>query len=479
MRGRRLGARCPARAGGVRWLTVAGRGARPGPRSTRRGWSRSSCCARSPTRARTRTSRCPGCSPGAELAGRDAAFATELGYGTLRAQGTLDAVIAALRRPPGRRHRARRPRRCCASAPTSCCAPASRRTPRSRRPSIWLAQSGTAGPAGFVNAVLRRVVERDWDGWIDAARRRAQGASARWRCAPRTRNGSSGPSPQRLGEAGDDLAETAARAGGRRRPPASRIWSRGRVGRPRPSCSPPSATPAADPGPVFAVRGPDGRRRPGRHRRDPGAPRRGAGRGQPAVRARPGSAAAGRRPRRALARPVRRPGRQGGAAGRARGRARRACSTPTSCSPHRADLVRSVDRARGTSQVRVGDARDYPATGRRLRPGAASTPRAPGWARCAAGPRPAGGAAESTWSSWSRCSASCSRPRCASPARAALVAYVTCSPHLAETDATMVAGPRVWSTPAPAFPGVDRARRRARRCSCGRTGTAPTRCSAR
>src|SRR5687768_16126584 len=31
----------------------------------------------------------------AGLSGRDAAFATELGYGTLRAQGTLDAIIAA------------------------------------------------------------------------------------------------------------------------------------------------------------------------------------------------------------------------------------------------------------------------------------------------------------------------------------------------------------------------------------------------
>ena len=45
----------------------------------------------------------PGCCASAASSGRDAAFATELAYGTLRGQGTYDAVLGRLRRPAARR----------------------------------------------------------------------------------------------------------------------------------------------------------------------------------------------------------------------------------------------------------------------------------------------------------------------------------------------------------------------------------------
>ena len=62
-----------------------------------------------------------------------------------------------------------------------------------------------------------------------------------------------------------------------------------------------------------------------------------------------------------------------------------------------------------------------------------------------------------------------------------VVAYVTCSPHLAETLGVLpgaAQAPREWSslTPASCSPGC-RSWGRARPCSSGRTATAPTRCS--
>ena len=97
------------------------------------------------------------------LTGRDAAFATELGYGTLRATGTLDAILAR-----------------CADRPLEAVDPDVRAALRlgayqllRTRVPPHAAVSATVDlaprrAAGFVNAVLRRVARRDWDAWVDA-----------------------------------------------------------------------------------------------------------------------------------------------------------------------------------------------------------------------------------------------------------------------------------------------------------------------
>ncbi|MEO9240586.1 MAG: transcription antitermination factor NusB, partial [Jatrophihabitantaceae bacterium] len=102
----------------------------------------------------------------AGLSGRDAALATELGYGTLRASGTLDEVL-----------------RRCASRELTDIEPAvlnllrlgAYQLLRTRIPThaavattVDLARStGNARAAGFVNAVLRKVTARDFDQWCD------------------------------------------------------------------------------------------------------------------------------------------------------------------------------------------------------------------------------------------------------------------------------------------------------------------------
>ncbi len=100
------------------------------------------------------------------LTGRDAALATELAYGTVRSQGTLDAIIAACSsRPPAELDsgvrdvlrlgtyqllRTRIPPHAAVSA------------------TVDLARgTGSGRAAGLVNAVLRRVSQRDWDTWAD------------------------------------------------------------------------------------------------------------------------------------------------------------------------------------------------------------------------------------------------------------------------------------------------------------------------
>jgi 16S rRNA (cytosine967-C5)-methyltransferase len=93
------------------------------------------------------------------LTGRDAAFATELGYGTLRASGTLDAIVAksvtrdvdddvrdVLRLGAYQLLRTRVPAHAAVDATVSL---APRRA------------------TGFVNAVLRKVSQRSYDEWID------------------------------------------------------------------------------------------------------------------------------------------------------------------------------------------------------------------------------------------------------------------------------------------------------------------------
>jgi 16S rRNA (cytosine967-C5)-methyltransferase len=100
------------------------------------------------------------------LTGRDAALATELGYGTVRAAGTLDEIIGA-----------------CLDRPLADVEPevldllrlGAYQVLRTRIPphaavatTVDLARTtGNARAAGFLNAVLRRIARADWDGWID------------------------------------------------------------------------------------------------------------------------------------------------------------------------------------------------------------------------------------------------------------------------------------------------------------------------
>uniref|UniRef100_UPI0017FD4777 transcription antitermination protein NusB n=1 Tax=Sporichthya sp. TaxID=65475 RepID=UPI0017FD4777 len=99
------------------------------------------------------------------LSGRDAAFATELGYGTLRGQGTYDVIVGA-----------------CVDRPVAKLDPPvldvlrlgahqllAMRTPSHAAVSatVELCRSMVGpGPAGLVNAVLRKVSARDLEAWV-------------------------------------------------------------------------------------------------------------------------------------------------------------------------------------------------------------------------------------------------------------------------------------------------------------------------
>lgn len=102
----------------------------------------------------------------AGLTGRDAAFATELGYGTLRSLGTLDDMLAA-----------------CVDRPLARLQPGvhdllrlgayqalrTRVPPHAAVASIvdLARETGNGRAAGLINAVLRRVSAMNWDGWIE------------------------------------------------------------------------------------------------------------------------------------------------------------------------------------------------------------------------------------------------------------------------------------------------------------------------
>jgi 16S rRNA (cytosine967-C5)-methyltransferase len=100
----------------------------------------------------------------AGLDGRDAAFATELGYGTVRAAGVLDEIVNACSSRADLEPQVRDLLRLGAY-----------QLLRTRVPphaavgtTVDLARaSGAARAAGFVNAVLRAVGRRDWTGWTD------------------------------------------------------------------------------------------------------------------------------------------------------------------------------------------------------------------------------------------------------------------------------------------------------------------------
>jgi 16S rRNA (cytosine967-C5)-methyltransferase len=142
---------------------------------------------------------------GRGLSGRDAGLATELGYGTLRAAGTLDEILAA-----------------CLDRPLTEVQPAvldllrlgAYQALRTRIPphaavatTVDLARAtGNGRAAGFLNAVLRRVAAADWRAWTD---RLGEGGAPLRRLALRTAH------PEWIAAAfaaalGGDLAETEA-----------------------------------------------------------------------------------------------------------------------------------------------------------------------------------------------------------------------------------------------------------------------------
>jgi 16S rRNA (cytosine967-C5)-methyltransferase len=100
------------------------------------------------------------------LAGRDAALATELGYGTLRALGTLDEILGRC---------IDRPLPDVDAGVLDVLRVGAYQVLRTRMPphaavatSVDLAHgTGQGRAAGFVNAVLRRVTSRGWDDWLD------------------------------------------------------------------------------------------------------------------------------------------------------------------------------------------------------------------------------------------------------------------------------------------------------------------------
>jgi 16S rRNA (cytosine967-C5)-methyltransferase len=98
------------------------------------------------------------------LTGRDAAFATELTYGTLRGHGTYDAILAACSDrddldPPVRDVLRLGTHQLLATRVGSHAAVAT---------SVDLTKDVCGPrPSGFVNAVLRRVATRDLEAWID------------------------------------------------------------------------------------------------------------------------------------------------------------------------------------------------------------------------------------------------------------------------------------------------------------------------
>ncbi|MFT4200703.1 RsmB/NOP family class I SAM-dependent RNA methyltransferase [Gordonia sp. (in: high G+C Gram-positive bacteria)] len=98
------------------------------------------------------------------LAGRDAALATELTYGTARAQGTLDAVIAAAAGRPVSEIDGRLLDVLRLGAYQLLRTRIGSHAAVSTSVDLVRAEDGQ-GPAGFVNAVLRKVSQRDEELW--------------------------------------------------------------------------------------------------------------------------------------------------------------------------------------------------------------------------------------------------------------------------------------------------------------------------
>jgi 16S rRNA (cytosine967-C5)-methyltransferase len=100
------------------------------------------------------------------ITGTDAAFATELTYGMLRRSGVLDAVIGA---GANREAAALEPAVRAVLRLGAYQLLHTRVPPHAAVSSTVDLSREVAGPrpAGLVNAVMRRVAERDWPGWVD------------------------------------------------------------------------------------------------------------------------------------------------------------------------------------------------------------------------------------------------------------------------------------------------------------------------
>lgn len=99
----------------------------------------------------------------AGLGGRDAAFVTELVSGTIRRQGTYDAIIAACLDRPKLEAKVLDALRLGAHQLLSMRVP----THAAISTTVDLVRAKVGqGPAGFTNAVLRKVAAHDLDGWI-------------------------------------------------------------------------------------------------------------------------------------------------------------------------------------------------------------------------------------------------------------------------------------------------------------------------
>jgi len=99
----------------------------------------------------------------AGLTGRDAAFVTELVSGTIRRQGTYDAIIRACLDRPRVEAKVLDALRLGAHQLLAMRVP----THAAISTSVDLVRARVGpGPAGFSNAVLRRVAEHDLDGWV-------------------------------------------------------------------------------------------------------------------------------------------------------------------------------------------------------------------------------------------------------------------------------------------------------------------------
>ncbi len=401
---------------------------------------------------------------------RDAAFATELTYGTLRGQGTYDVVLAAcvdrpldqvdepvrdvLRLGAHQLLAMRVPSHAAVSA------------------TVELARAVLGdGRAKFVNAVLRKVGARDLASWVgelapaydvDPVGHLAVAHShPRWVVsAVRDALGGSLEETAAL-LAADNVAPAVSLVARPGRAEVAELVAAGAVpGR----WSPYAVTlPGGEPGAIPAVR--EGRAGV----QDEGsqlvalalaaAPDRGLG---PAV-----------------ARPVCRAGRQGGVARRAGARAGRTSRRRRAgAAPGSADAARCRRRRRCRGGGRPGPR----LAGGRVRPGArrCSLHRVGGAAAAAGGAVASYGGGRRAADRAAACTARVRRCEAVRPG--GVVAYVTCSPHLAETravvgDATPRAGAGGAARRARVAPGRCPTWGRARTCSCGRTGTAPTRCT--